>query len=92
MTSNIFATTTSPLEVIVVRPSDKETRASTLAMFFFGIPLFALLLWATFLGVLNDVLNVELSYWQCLLLMLGYRALKAGNGPHLATRKNPADK
>ena len=92
MTNNSYPPAPTPQPVTIVRPSAKETRASTLAMFFIGLPFFALTLWAAFLGVGNDLFNVDLSYWQCLLLMLGYRALRAGNAINLFTSKNPADK
>ncbi|MDR6794353.1 hypothetical protein J2X12_002910 [Pseudarthrobacter oxydans] len=92
MTSNIFTTNASPLEVILVRPKASETGPTSAAFLFIGFPLFALLLWAAFLGVGNDLFNVELSYWQCLLLMLGWKALNITNALNLWTRKNPADK
>ncbi len=93
MTSNIFSVPTSePLEVTVVRPKASETGTSSLLFLLFGIPLFALLLWATFLGALNDLFNVEFSYWQCLLLMLGWKALNIRNAVNLLTRKHPADR
>ncbi len=95
MTSNVFKTatrTTDPLEVTVVRPKASETGAGSLVFLLFGIPLFALLLWATFLGALNDLFNVEFSYWQCLLLMLGWKALNIRNALNLWTLKHPPDR
>ncbi|MBT2587965.1 hypothetical protein [Arthrobacter sp. ISL-95] len=77
--------------VSIVRPSRKETAPGTLVAFFVALPLFALLLWAAFLGVANDLFNVELTYWQCLLLILGWKALNFGNPTNLFTSKHPDD-
>lgn len=84
---------TKPItRVEIIRPARKDTMQGTLAAFFFGVPLFALLLWAAFLGVANDIFNVELTYWQCLLLILGWKALNFGNSVNLFTSKHPDDK
>lgn len=92
MTSNIFSTpTTEPLEVSIVRPKRSETLPLTMANLFIMTPIIALIVWATFLGVGNELLHSDVDYWQALLLTVGIRYLRGGTPHVLWTRKNPED-
>jgi len=83
---------TTPLEVTIVRPANKEVLPQAVLNLFVGVPLAGLLVWATFLGVGNQLLHADINYWQSLLLVIGVRALKGGAFYRNWTRKNPAEK
>ena len=83
---------TTPLEVTIVRPANKEVLPQAVLNLFVGVPLAGLLVWATFLGVGNQLLHADINYWQSLLLVIGVRTLKGGAFYRNWTRKNSADK
>jgi hypothetical protein len=92
MTTNVYLPAPAPQLVTIVRPPAKETTPQGVANLFIGVPLAGLIVWAAFLGVGNELLHSDISYWQSLLLVIGFRTLKGGAFYRQWTRKNPADK
>lgn len=90
--AQVPASTPAPWPVVIVRPKREETLPLTLANLFLVMPLVGLIVWATFLGVGNELFHSDIDYWQSLLLVVGVRYLRGGANHLLWTRKNPADK
>jgi len=81
-----------PQPVTIVRPPAKDLGPQARVDLFIGLPLAGLIVWAAFLGVGNQLLHSDISYWQSLLLVIGVRTLNGGAFYKYWTRKNPADK
>jgi hypothetical protein len=92
LTLNEYLPAAQPQPVTIVRPPAKELGPQAVLNLFIGLPLAGLIVWAAFLGVGNELLHADISYWQSLLLVIGVRTLKGGAFYKQWTRKNPQDR